>query len=238
MFIFITGKTKKIGVVRTVAETENVKKILLIDDHPVVRQGLRQLLEQEPDIVVCGEAEDSKTALQLINKLNPDVIIVDLSLNGENGLTLIKRVKTDYPELPCLVLSMHDEVMYAERALRVGATGYIMKHEKPEKVISAIRKILKNEIYLSETMASSIVHKLIKSGKNSSGTVIDNLSNRELEVFQLVGQGKTTRQISEQLHVSVKTTESHRARIKEKMGFKNAAELVQFAIKWSHIDAI
>lgn len=219
---------------------QDTHKILLVDDHPVVRHGLAQLINLEKDLVVCGEAENTQSALQAVEELKPDLALVDLSLDGENGLSLIKRIKSRHSSLPCLVLSMHDESMYAERALRAGASGYIMKQENPDKVIAAINKVLEGDIYLGERVASHIVYKLIRgeNGAGSSGSAVDSLSNRELEVFQLIGQGRTTRQISEQLHVSIKTTESHRARIKEKMGFKNAAELVQYSIKWTQADMV
>jgi len=217
---------------RSATQTKGKKNIVIIDDHPILREGLRQLLNEEPDLYVCGEAENAHKAMEVIDRYKPDIAIVDVSLEGGSGIALIKRIRATYPGLSTLVLSMHDELLYAERALRAGANGYIMKQEKAEKVVQAINRILGGDIYLSEKMASTMVHKLLGSGSAGKGVGIENLSDRELEVFQLIGNGWTTRQISEQLHVSIKTVESHRARIKEKMKLKNATELVQYAIKW------
>jgi DNA-binding NarL/FixJ family response regulator len=211
---------------------ENKTKILIVDDHPIVRQGLTELINQEDDLVVCGQAEDSHQAMQAIKELNPDMAIVDISLKEVSGMELIKDIKVQYPNLAVLALSMHDESLYAERTLRAGAKGYIMKAEATEKVIGAIRKILSGDIYLSEPMAAKLIHKLVGGRTEVSTSAIDRLSDRELEVFRLIGQGYGTRQIAEKLHLSVKTIESYRAHIKEKLNLSDAAELLQYAIQW------
>lgn len=208
------------------------KRLVLIDDHPIVRKGLRELLGDDFSFAICGEADNAQEALAVIRESHPDCAIVDVSLEGGNGISLIKRIKSMYPDLPCLVFSMHDETLYAERALKAGASGYVMKQTDPDNMIQALHKILDGDIYLSEKMSRLLVHKLISGKGSASGAGVDNLSDRELEIFQLFGRGLTSRQISEQLCISIKTTESHRARIKEKMQFSNSAELVQYAIKW------
>jgi len=206
-------------------------RVLVVDDHPIVRQGLVQMIDHEDDLEVCGQAEDAYTALQAIDKLKPDVAIVDISLKGTSGIELMKNVKAQYPAVKMLALSMHDETLYAERALKAGAGGYIMKHESPEKVIKAIRRVLAGEIYVSENMTARMVHKLV-DGSESGATGIDSLTDRELEVFRLIGLGHGTRQIAEELFLSVKTIESYRAHIKEKLALDNATELIQHAIQW------
>lgn len=209
------------------------KKIFVIDDHPIVRQGLTLLINRESDLTVCGEAEDAQTALQAVAALRPDILIVDISLNGPDGLDLLKDVRTRYPELPVLILSMHDESIYAERALRAGAQGYIMKQEATEKVLVAVRRILSHEIYISERIANRMLQRYIGSRAVGRPSSISDLTDRELEVFRLIGEGHSTRQIAEELHISVKTVESYQAHIKEKLSLRSARELVQHAIQWS-----
>jgi DNA-binding NarL/FixJ family response regulator len=206
-------------------------RILVVDDHPIVRQGLVQMINHEPDMEVCGQAEDAHIALQSIDKLKPDMAVVDVSLQGASGIELMKNVKNLHPHFKMLALSMHDESLYAERALKAGARGYIMKQEAPEKVISAIRKVLAGEIYVSENMTSRMVHKLV-DGAEDGATGIESLTDRELEVFRLIGLGHGTKQIADELFLSVKTIESYRAHIKEKLALDNATELIQHAIQW------
>lgn len=206
-------------------------KVLLVDDHPILRQGLAQLLNQEKDITICGQFEEAGKALDACGQLKPDAAIVDISLKGSSGIELLKNIKVQYPRLLVLVLSMHDESLYAERALRAGASGYIMKQEPPEQVLVALRKVLGGEIYLSQAMNSKLMHQLVSGRPTETGSLIERLSDRELEIFGLIGQGRGTRQIAEQLHLSVKTVESHRAHIKEKLNLKNATELVHRAIQ-------
>jgi DNA-binding NarL/FixJ family response regulator len=209
------------------------KRVFVVDDHPIVRQGLALLINREPDLVVCGEAEDAHTAVQSITTAKPDILVVDISLNGPDGLDLLKEIRTRNVELPVLVLSMHDESIYAERALRAGAQGYIMKQEATEKVLVALRRILTKEIYVSERIANRMLQRYIGSPGAGSPSSIADLTDRELEVFRLIGEGHSTRQIAEELHISVKTVESYQAHIKEKLSLRSARELVQHAIQWS-----
>jgi DNA-binding NarL/FixJ family response regulator len=211
---------------------ENKTNILIVDDHPIVRQGLTELVNQEDDLVVCGQAEDAHQAIKAVKELKPDMAIVDISLKETSGMELIKDLNAQYSNLPVLALSMHDESLYAERALRAGARGYIMKAEATEKVIMAIRKILSGEIYISDRMASKMMRKLVGGNAEIHTSPVERLSDRELEVFQLIGKGFGTRQISERLFLSIKTIETYRAHIKEKLNLADAAELLQYAIQW------
>jgi len=210
----------------------NKSKVFVVDDHPIVRQGLAQMINREPDLTVCGEAEEAAAALQAIIVQKPDVLIVDISLNGPDGLDLLKNIRARYPSMPVLILSMHDESIYAERALRAGANGYIMKHEAAEKVLVAVRQVLNREIYVSERVANRILHHYISGSSASEQSPLADLSDRELEVFRLIGEGHSTRTIAEGLHLSVKTVESYQAHIKDKLSLKNGRELVQHAIQW------
>ena len=208
-------------------------RVLVVDDHPIVRQGLALLINREPDLAVCGEAEDAHMAMQSITNTKPDILVVDISLNGPDGLDLLKEIRARYPSLPVLILSMHDESIYAERALRAGAQGYIMKHEASEKVLLALRRILGREIYVSERISTRMLKRFIGNSAHSGPASVANLTDRELEVFRLIGEGHSTREIANQLHISVKTVESYQAHIKEKLSLKNARELVQHAIQWN-----
>lgn len=208
-------------------------RVLVVDDHPIVRQGLTLLINRESDLTVCGEAEDAHTAMQSLTSTRPDILVVDISLNGPDGLDLLKNVRSRHPELPVLILSMHDESIYAERALRAGAQGYIMKQEATEKVLVALRRILSREIYVSERIANRMLHRYIGNPSASRPSSIADLTDRELEVFRLIGEGHSTRQIAEELHISVKTVESYQSHIKEKLSLRSARELVQHAIQWS-----
>lgn len=213
-------------------------RILLIDDHAILRQGLAQLINQEADMSICGEAEEAPKGFEAVGTLKPDVVVVDISLKGGNGLELIKNLKASHPELPILVLSMHDESLYAERALRAGSLGYLMKEEAAETVIVAIRKVLKGEVVLSEKMQARLLHQLVNGRLKQGGSPIDTLSDRELEVFRMIGEGRSTRQIAEELHLSVRTVEAYREYIKEKLNLKNATELVQHAFQWVHTGSL
>jgi DNA-binding NarL/FixJ family response regulator len=208
-------------------------RVFVVDDHPIVRQGLALLINREADLIVCGEAEDAHTAVQAVATAKPDILVVDISLNGPDGLDLLKDVRTRYPGLPVLVLSMHDESIYAERALRAGAQGYIMKQEATEKVLVALRRILSGEIYVSERIANRMLQRYIGSPSSARPSTIADLTDRELEVFRLIGEGHSTRQIAEELHISVKTVESYQAHIKEKLSLRSGRELVQHAIQWT-----
>ncbi|MHC4331056.1 MAG: response regulator transcription factor [Planctomycetota bacterium] len=211
---------------------ENKARIVIVDDHPIVREGLADLINKEDDLVVCGEAEDAYQAMEVISELEPDIVIVDISLQDTSGLELIKDIKVQYPSLPVLTLSMHDESLYAERALRAGAKGYIMKREATTNVVMAIRRVLNGQVYLSERMATQMVDKLVGGKPEESTSPIDRLTDRELEVFSLLGQGNGTREISERLHLSVKTIETYRSRIKEKLNLGSGSELLQHAFQW------
>jgi DNA-binding NarL/FixJ family response regulator len=211
---------------------EKKANILIVDDHPIVRQGLTELVNHENDLIVCGQAEDANQAMKAVKELKPDIVIVDISLKETSGMELIKDLNVQYPKLPLLALSMHDESLYAERVLRAGAKGYIMKAEATEKVIMAIRKILSGEIYISDKMASKMMRKLVGGSSEINASPVELLSDRELEVFQLIGKGFGTRQIAERLYLSVKTIETYRAHIKEKLNLEDSAALLRYAIQW------
>lgn len=218
---------------------KNPTRIVVVDDHPLLRKGIVQMINNEKDMTVCGEAEDAHKGLAAIGASKCDMAVIDISLGGTSGIELLKNIKVRYPKLLVLVLSMHDETVYAQRALRAGAAGYIMKHEASEKVIAAVRKIVNGEVYLSERLGTRMLNTLV-GGRSSSlnGSPIEELSDRELEVFGLIGQGHGTRPIAEKLHLSVKTIESHRAHIKEKLNLKNATELVHHAIQWVQSESL
>jgi DNA-binding NarL/FixJ family response regulator len=207
------------------------KTVFVVDDHPLLRQGLALLINREPDLMVCGEAEEAQTAMTEIAAKKPDILIADISLNGPDGLDLLKNLRTQYPNLPVLILSMHDESIYAERALRARANGYIMKQEATEKVLVAVRRILGGDIYLSDRMANKLLHQYISGTAADMKTQLSALSDRELEVFRLIGEGRSTRQIAEKLHLSIKTVETYQAHIKEKLSLQSGRELVQHAIQ-------
>src|SRR6202795_2278903 len=208
-------------------------RVLLVDDHPIVRQGLALLIDRESDLCVCGEAEGAHSAFHAITTLWPDMVVLDISLNGPDGLDVLKEIRTNTTNLPVLILSMHDESIYAERAMRAGANGYIMKQEATEKVLVAIRRILNGEIYVSERIANKMLKHYITGASSLKNSSISDLSDRELEVFRLIGEGHGTRQIAEELHLSIKTVESYQAHIKEKLSLRSARELMQHAIQWN-----
>jgi DNA-binding NarL/FixJ family response regulator len=205
-------------------------KILLVDDHPLVREWLATLVNQQSDLQVCGEADSAPKALQMIGVAKPEIAIVDISMEGGSGIELIKNVKASYPEVMVIVLSMHDEALYAERALRAGARGYIMKREATKRVLQAIRCVLGGKLYVSDKMAMLLAEKFVE-GPSTPGSVAENLSDRELEVFQLLGRGYSTRRIAEEMHVSVKTIQAFCARIKEKLKLFSATELLREAVR-------
>jgi DNA-binding NarL/FixJ family response regulator len=214
------------------ASSDKKISIFIVDDHPLVRQGLAQVINAEADMNVCGEAEDAPKALHLVNAKDPDLVIVDISLRGNNGLELIKNIKALKHNLPILVFSMHDETVYAQRALRAGARAYVMKQESADKIVLAIRRIMSGDIYVSNRVADQVLHQLVNGSGDPAGSPVDRLSDRELEVIQLIGRGLSTREIASSLNLSVKTIESHRAHIKEKLNLRNATELVQFSVQW------
>lgn len=213
-------------------KTEKRATIFIVDDHSIVRRGLKQLINQESDLVVCGEAENAQAALTAIKKLMPDLTLVDLSLGDESGLELIKDMKARYPNVAMLVLSMHDEAFYAERVLRAGAKGYIMKLQAADKILAAIRRVLSGEIYLSDPMSAKILRKVAGEKPDTGSSQVERLSDRELEVFKLIGIGLGTRHIADRISRSVKTVETYREHIKQKLDLKDATELTQAAIQW------
>ncbi len=207
-------------------------KIYLIDDHPIMVEGLRELINHQRDLRVVGASEDWHLALDQAKKLEPDLIMLDVTLKDANGIEVLKNLKIHLPHVKVLMLSMHDENLYAMRALKAGAQGYIMKQEAVDQVLDAIRQVLSGEVYLSEAMSKRTMFQLLGRGGTRSGSPLEDLSDRELEVFTLIGGGCTTRQIADKLHLSIKTVETHRAHIKEKLNLKNSTELVQHAIHW------
>ena len=211
----------------------NKCRVLLVDDHPIVRQGLALLIDREADLSVCGEAEGAHSAFHAIETLRPDIVVLDISLSGPDGLDVLKEIRMKTASLPVLILSMHDESIYAERAMRAGANGYIMKQEATEKVLVAIRRILLGEVYLSDRLTNTMLQQYVRGPSPTKSSPLVSLTDRELEVFRLIGEGHGTRQIAEELHLSVKTIESYQAHIKEKLALRNARELVQHAIEWT-----
>lgn len=211
------------------------KQIFIVDDHAMFREGLRQLIDREADLAVCGDAADAAEALDSINnKSEPDLVIVDISLSGKSGIDLIKAIKENHEDLPVLVVSMHEETLYAERALRAGAMGYVMKQEPAKVVKAAIRKLLAGDMHLSERMASGVISKFIRGGDDElPPSPLEKLSDRELEVFRMLGQGKGVRQIAEELGLTIPTINSFRNRIKEKMKLNSSTEVMLHAIHWS-----
>ena len=211
-------------------KTRQKARVLVVDDHPVVRQGLRLLIDHESDLEVCAEAETVADALEAITKHKPDVAVVDLSLRGTSGLELIKDIRVRHADLPVLVLSMSDESVYAERVLRAGARGYLMKEAATDEVLTALRRVLDGGIYLSDAMASRLLAQLVRGVPADGGSPVDRLSDRELEVFGLIGRGLGTGEIARRLHLSPKTIETYRAHIKQKLNLADATELLQHAI--------
>jgi DNA-binding NarL/FixJ family response regulator len=208
-------------------------KILVVDDHPIVRQGLLRLIDQEKDLVVCGEAESLQEAESAIRKLKPDLVTIDISLKQGDGIELVKDARAKNPRLPILVLSMHDEVIYAERVVAAGANGYIMKQADSDELLLALRRVLGGGIYVSEAIANSMMRKLAAGGRYTPSDPIERLSNRELQILQMIGSGLSTRQTALALSLSMKTIETHRERIKHKLHLATGSQLVQYAVNWS-----
>ena len=208
-------------------------RVLIVDDHPIVREGLALLISGQPDLEVCGEAEDVATAGQLVDETKPDVAIVDISLKGSSGLELIKRIKAKHPSVRILVSSIHDESVYAERALRAGAMGYVNKREATRTILGALRHILDGRVYLSERMADRLLCRAVGGGgERVEGSPIESLSDRELEVFELIGQGLITNEIAAKLHLSSKTVETYRDRIRLKLNLSTGSQLARHALQW------
>ena len=209
------------------------KKILIVDDHPLLRQGIKQVIELEEDLKVTGEASSANEAIDMINRDKPDIAIVDITLAGNvSGIELVKSINERFPEIKALVLTMHDESLYAERAIRAGARGYIMKEVASKNIINAIRTILNDELYLSENISKKIIDKLVRGSADTIGISVENLSNREFEIFQLIGNGFSTKEMAKKLNLSIYTVESHKKNIKEKLKLKNSSDLSKYAIQW------
>jgi DNA-binding NarL/FixJ family response regulator len=208
------------------------RRILLVDDHPFMRAGLGQLIDCQPDLVVGGEAGNPAEALQALARQRPDLILTDLTMPGRSGLEFIKDLRAAHPEVPILVVSMHDEAVYAERALRAGARGYIMKEAGGENLLGAIRQVLRGEVYVSHKMSARILEAVSSRRPRGSSSPIEQLTDREFEVFQLIGQGKGTREIAAELHLSPKTVDVHRSHLKEKLGLADSTALIRHAVRW------
>ncbi len=206
--------------------------IFVVDDHPIFRAGLVKIIEAEPDLEICGQASAAPQALDALRRISADVCVVDIMLPGTNGIELIKHLKAEHPELPLLVISAHDETLYALRALRAGALGYLMKKESADHLVAALRRVLTGQVWVSPAFGEQLIYKVARGPGEGSGSPLDVLTDREIEILQLVGQGNGSQGIADSLHLSVKTVESHRLHIKEKLGLKNATELVRFAVDW------
>jgi DNA-binding NarL/FixJ family response regulator len=206
--------------------------ILLVEDHPLVRESLKRIIQQQPDLDVCGETDNGSQAMELVAETKPHLVILDLTLKDSHGLELIKNLSDSYPKVLSLVFSMHEEFLHAERAIRAGARGYVAKEEPPAKILYAIRKVLSGEIYWSEKAASWVASQIASRPRPSSNFSVDLLTDRELQVFELMGGGLNTRQIAAMLHIDASTVETYRARIKDKLNLKSSSELLQYAIRF------
>ncbi len=210
-----------------------VKRIVIVDDHPLFRKGLEQLINSNDGLTIAGEAGNAAEAMDVIRRIVPDLAIVDLSLPGANGIELIKNIRAEFPKLLILVLSMHDESLYALRSLRAGAQGYVMKQEALGNVVYAIREIFAGRPYLSQAMSAKLITNFAQAGADGEATAADKLSDRELEILELIGKGRDVREIAKALHLSPKTVETHRAHIKEKLNLQNARQVARFAVQWA-----
>ncbi|MGD9873170.1 MAG: response regulator [Kiritimatiellia bacterium] len=212
--------------------TSGRKKVLIVDDHPLLREGLGRVINQQPDLVVCGGAADESAGLAAVKKLRPDVVIADISLEEGSGLDLIKTIHDQHPDLPILALSMHHEDVYAERALHAGASGYVMKRDPVSHVVAALRKLLNGQMAVSDSIVGRIMGRSSRNGKSANSTPVEALSNRELEIFRALGEGRGTKEIARMLHLAVSTVESYRAGIKKKLHLRTAPELVSSATRF------
>jgi DNA-binding NarL/FixJ family response regulator len=213
-------------------------RVFIVDDHPLVREGLTNLINSQPDLVVCGQAEDAAQALAGIGASKADLALIDISLKTASGLELVKDLKVHHPDIALIVLSMHDEMLYAERAIRAGARGYVMKRETTKEVVTAIRRVVQGDVYVSERVVNLMARRLGSPRKAAASSPVEQLSDRELEIFRLLGQGRTTSQIATDLHLSLKTVQAYCARAKEKFGVDSLTELLRAAIRWedaSHV---
>ncbi len=218
---------------KTAKNNKRKSKIFIVDDHPIVRYGVSRILSNEPDFTVCGDADCGHKAIEGIEKLQPDIVVLDISLKDMDGLSLTKTIRAQYPSLPIVILSMHDERMYAHKALRAGASGYVMKEESSEKLVNAIRKVLNGEIFVSEQVQKNVLHAFAGKEESRETFVVNKLSDREREIFLLIGAGFTSRSIADKLKLSVKTIETHRSRIKQKLDLENSNKMILAAIEWA-----
>lgn len=209
-------------------------RVLVVDDHPAIREALHDTIGQQPDIELTCQASSAEEALRMVEKEKPNVAIVDISLGDAHGLDLVHNIRVQYPDVQVIVFSMYGEDVYAERAIRAGASGYLMKSEPTQRVIEAIRSVIKGEVYLSHRMASRIISKVVRKGGQKHGFAVDEFTDREMAVFQMLGQGDTVDEIADRLSLSRKTVETYRRRAKEKLGFETVSELLQFAVQWTH----
>lgn len=208
------------------------KQILIVDDHPMMREGLAALIQAQSDLAVCGQAADAREAFRAVESLSPDLVLMDISLPGKSGLEAIKDILALRPGLTILVISMHDEALYAERVLRAGARGYIMKQEGGKRIMEAVRTVLENKVFVSEKMSARILQAFTGRRTEAAASEVESLTDREFEVFQLIGRGRSTKEIGDQLHISVKTVEVHRVNIKTKLKVATSSELVHYAVRW------
>jgi DNA-binding NarL/FixJ family response regulator len=213
-------------------------RIFIVDDHPLVREGLTNLINGQDDLIICGEAKDSAQALDGIMKARPDVALIDISLENQSGLELVKQLRNQFPHVALIVLSMHDETLYAERVLRAGARGYVMKHETSKSVLASIRRVLEGGVYFSERIVNRMARRISSAGAAAGRSPVERLSDRELEIFRLLGKGRTTSQIAEDLNLSLKTVQAYCARAKEKFGVTSLTELLRAAIRWDDASQI
>jgi len=219
--------------IRSERAAKTRRNILILDDHPITRYGLAQLINHEPDLLVCGEAESAHAALAAIKPAQPELVLADIAMPGRSGLEFIKDMQAQHPEVPVLVMSMHDESIYAERVLRAGGRGYIMKNEGGEKLLEAIRQVLQGQIYVSKNVSAAVLDVFSRHRASASAATLRALSDREFEVFQLIGQGLSSQQIGRRLNLSVKTVGTHRQHIKQKLKAQTAPELIQRAVRWA-----
>jgi DNA-binding NarL/FixJ family response regulator len=208
------------------------RRVLIVDDHPMIRQGLRRVMDNERDLSVCAEAESVRDARAAISQSLPDVVIVDISLKQGDGMELVREIRAHHPQLPILVLSMHDELIYAERMLSAGANGYIMKQAASDQLLVAIRRVLDGGIYVSESVGANLIQRFATRGAGVSVNPVDRVSNREIQILHMIGKGMSTREIALSLNLSIKTVESHRLRIKRKLNLSTGTQLVQYAVNW------
>jgi DNA-binding NarL/FixJ family response regulator len=229
-------KTKKTAapVRKKSKQTKQAKqtRIYIVDDHPIFREGLAGVIRQQPDLVICGEADTAAKGLEGIQRLKPDILLADIGLPGRSGLELLKDVHAVEPQLPVLIISMHDEALYAERVLHAGGRGYIMKQEGPEKILQAIAKVMSGQVYVSEKMSTGILERIVHPGAEPKVSPIGRLTDREFEVLRLIGEGKDSHEVARDLHLSLKTVHCHRSNIRQKLGLKGGAAIVHYASRW------